>query len=299
MTINRSARRGIPSFALYGERAPAIEMDPLHIESIQSRSSKYQWKIGTHRHVGLAQCVYVTSGAAAIDLEGEHSNPAGPALVIIPAGTVHGFRFHSDTRGYVLTMKLDRLIGMASAMHRRPINALFAAPCLIPLAANPALAERASKLFEVLIQEFHEPDNLIVPVSGWLACSLLAVLASASLRRMPRGPMGDHDLDRLSRFRELLEAHFLEHWPVSRYAAELTLSESSLNRLSSSLAGATAFEIVQQRLALEARRRLTYVAGSVTMIAAELGFKDPSYFCRFFRKHCGVSPTEFRRRQRG
>jgi AraC family transcriptional activator of pobA len=298
MTINRSVRRGIPSFALYGERAAALEMDPLHIESIQSRSSKYLWKIGTHRHVGLAQCVYVTAGPVAIDLEGVHSQLAGPALCIIPAGTIHGFSFQRDTRGYVLTMELNRLIGGTSAVHRGPITALFGAPRIIELTANPALAERSTRLFEVLIQEFNQPDVTALPVSGLLACSLLAVLASRSMLRVPQGPMGDHDFDRLSRFRELLEAHYREHWPVSRYAAELALSESSLNRLSSSLAGATAFEVVQQRLALEARRRLTYVAGPVTMIAAELGFKDPSYFCRFFRKHCGMSPSEFRRRQR-
>jgi AraC-like DNA-binding protein len=34
----------------------------------------------------------------------------------------------------------------------------------------------------------------------------------------------------------------------------------------------------------------------VSGIAAELGFKDPAYFSRFFRRHSGVSPNEFRRR---
>jgi AraC family transcriptional regulator, transcriptional activator of pobA len=72
-----------------------------------------------------------------------------------------------------------------------------------------------------------------------------------------------------------------------------------LNRLCGALTGSTAFEIVQQRLALEARRRLVYVTGSVATIAAELGFKDSAYFCRFFRKHTAESPTVFRRRHGG
>jgi AraC family transcriptional activator of pobA len=109
--------------------------------------------------------------------------------------------------------------------------------------------------------------------------------------------VGRHDLERLRRFRQLLEANHLKHWPVQRYARELALSESSLNRLCMSLGLGTAFEAIQQRLALEAQRRLIFVAGPVAMIAAELGFKDPAYFCRFFRKHTGVSPTVFRHRQ--
>jgi AraC family transcriptional activator of pobA len=57
--------------------------------------------------------------------------------------------------------------------------------------------------------------------------------------------------------------------------------------------------LIQQRLALEARRRLVYAAGSVSSIAGELGFKDAAYFSRFFRRHSGVGPADFRRRRRG
>jgi len=46
---------------------------------------------------------------------------------------------------------------------------------------------------------------------------------------------------------------------------------------------------------LEARRRLTYVAMPVAQIAPELGFCDPAYFSRFFRRHAGVPPDRFRR----
>jgi len=296
MPLNRSMRREIPSFALYGERTATTQTDPLHIESIQSRSSKYLWRIGTHRHVRLCQCVYVTAGPVVVDLDGAHSERRGPSLVLIPAGTVHGFGFKADTQGYVLTLELDRLIGLASATHRAPISALFTEPRILDFDGDTALAARTLRLFEALHEEFNQPDSLLVPVSGWLACSLLAVLAASSWSRVPRGSLGDVELERLGRFRRLIEAHCLDHWPVSRYAAELALSESSLNRLSLNLAGGTAFELVQQRLALEARRRLTYVAGPVAMIAAELGFKDPAYFCRFFRKHTGLSPTAFRRR---
>ena len=60
------------------------QTDALHIEDIQSRSRKYLWKIGTHRHTGLCQCVYVTSGPLAADLEGSQTEVEGPAVVIIP-----------------------------------------------------------------------------------------------------------------------------------------------------------------------------------------------------------------------
>src|ERR1700736_6329083 len=133
--MSRSVRRHIPSFSLYGEQSAATRhTDPLHIEDIPSRSRKYLWKIGPHRHIGLCECVYVTAGPVNLDLEGSHAEFAGPAVFIIPSGTVHGFRFQANTQGYVLTMDLDRLLSMASAAHHTPIARFFSVPRAIDLA---------------------------------------------------------------------------------------------------------------------------------------------------------------------
>jgi len=295
--MNRSTRRHIPSYSLYGETPGAIRHgDALHIEDIQSRSRKYLWKIGSHRHTGLCQCVYVTAGPVVVDLEGSHAEFEGPTVVIIPAGAVHGFGFHADSQGYVLTINLDRLLSMASSFHQAPIAALFSVPRVMGLASDPVLAARAAGLFGNLIQEFRQPESP-GPQVGWLACSILWILSSGTNSTTAMQSPDGYELDRLRRFRLLVETHYQKHWPVKRYARQLALSESSLNRICRNLTGGTAFDIVQQRLALEARRRLVYVAGSVAGVAAELGFKDPAYFCRFFRRHAGVSPTEFRRHQ--
>jgi AraC family transcriptional activator of pobA len=300
MNLIRSTRRHIPSFSLYGEQSgESRQTDPLHIEDIPSRSRKYLWRIGTHRHANLNQCVYVTAGSVAVDLEESHTRFQGPALIIIPSGTVHGFAFGDETQGYVLTMDLNRLLTLASAAHQAPILELFSVPRAIALDADRLLAARAAQLLGALLEEFRQPDSLTAPVSGWLACSVLWMFSAAFIVTTPTGPVIGQDLDRLRRFRLLIESHYLKHWPVERYARLLALSQSSLNRLCQSLTGGTAFDVIQQRLALEARRRLVYVAGSVSAIAAELGFKDAAYFCRFFRKHNGMSPIAFRRHQSG
>jgi AraC family transcriptional activator of pobA len=132
---------------------------------------------------------------------------------------------------------------------------------------------------------------------------VLWILAQATA--LPHGSQAapvvhsSHDAERLRRFRHLIESQYTKHWPVERYARRLAVSGTSLNRLCRELAGTTAFELIQQRLALEARRRLVYAGSPVSTIAGELGFRDPAYFSRFFRRHSGLSPHEFRRRNRG
>jgi AraC family transcriptional activator of pobA len=299
-SLMRTTRRSIPSFSLYGEApAAAAQTDGVHIEDIPSRSRKYLWRIGTHRHTLLSQCVVVTGGPVTVALDDVRTALAGPAVMIIPAGTVHSFRFRADTQGHVLTVDLARVLSMASDIHRLPIETLFSQPRAIDLRADPQLATRVGELLERLELEFRQPDSCGAPVGSWLACCVFWILALGTAVEGKSELHVGQEAERLRRFRHLVESHYLKHWPVARYARRLALSETSLNRLCRRLAGSTAFDLVQQRLALEARRRLVYAANSVSGIAGELGFKDPAYFSRFFRRHSGVSPNEFRRRHHG
>ncbi len=279
--------------------AAAGQLDGVHIESIQSRSRKYLWKIGHHRHTRLCQCVMVTSGPVSASLDEVRADLAGAAVLVVPAGTIHSFKFGPDTEGHVLTLDLDRLLSMTTAEHRSPIESLFSSPRAVDLRAETSLAARLSQLLDRLDQEFRQPDSALAPIGSWLACCALWILALRVATPANGGYLNGQDVDRLRRFRLLIESYYLKRWPVDRYARRLALSETSLNRLCRRLAGGTAFDLIQQRLALEARRRLVFVASSVRGIGAELGFKDPAYFSRFFRRHCGISPNEFRRRHGG
>ena len=293
----RSTQLKIPSFSLYGEApAAASHSNGVHIEDIQSRSRKYLWKIGAHRHTILSQCIWVSDGPVAAVLDERRADLSGPSVIVVPAGTVHGFKFGADTLGHVLTVDLARVLGTAGGAHQAPIEALFSTPRAVDLRGDPRLAARVRQLLERLENELRQPDSAAAPVGSWLACSVLWILALAAPSQGAGGAPGSHDAERLRRFRHLIESHYLQHWPVERYARQLALSDTRLNRLCRRLAGSTAFDLIQQRLASEARRRLVHAAGSVSGIAAELGFKDPAYFSRFFRRQSGESPSEFRRR---
>jgi AraC family transcriptional activator of pobA len=75
----------------------------------------------------------------------------------------------------------------------------------------------------------------------------------------------------------------------------LGLSRERLNRLTRAATGHPALELIQERMAREACRRLTYVAAPISALAFELGFDDAAYFCRFFKRRIGMSPRSYRR----
>lgn len=53
-------------------------------------------------------------------------------------------------------------------------------------------------------------------------------------------------------------------------------------------------DLINNRLMTEAATLLDNSAMQTAEIADLLGFKDPSYFSRFFRRHAGKSPRDFR-----
>jgi AraC family transcriptional activator of pobA len=98
----------------------------------------------------------------------------------------------------------------------------------------------------------------------------------------------------LAGFIKLVERHYLEHLSVEDYAHRVGVSSSYLNSLCRQLAGQTALQVIHQRLLLEAKRELIYTGITISQLSDKLGFSDPTYFSRFFKRLSGQSPNAFR-----
>ncbi len=98
----------------------------------------------------------------------------------------------------------------------------------------------------------------------------------------------------LFQFKSLLSQHFIEERQVSFYADKLHLTPKYFSTLIKDVSGKTAGAWINEMLVLEARVRLQNPEQSIAQIAYELNFSDPSHFGRFFKKHVGVSPLEYR-----
>jgi len=99
-----------------------------------------------------------------------------------------------------------------------------------------------------------------------------------------------------ARFASLVDHHFRSLRQVAQYAEALAVTANHLNQAVRSTTGATASHTIHQRLFLESRRLLLHTSQSVAAIALDLGFREPSYFNRFFRRMAGMTPRAFRLR---
>lgn len=292
MDVKRNRRSDtVPVHSLYGEPTRKL-VDFLHIERIRSRSERFDWSIDHHAHPGLVQVVLVLGGSARVALDGVRLDLPAPGAITVPAGVVHSFVFEPGTSGFVITLGDGQLDTIALAAWIR--ERLFHRGVALPLETDAAIADRLDVLASEMLREHDTVDIGRVPIMEAILGAILLTL-TRHVDNVNASPSRQRPDDRFREFRIAVEEHYREHWPLHRYADLLHLSESSLNRICQAVAGTTAFEIVQGRIELEARRRLLYTTVPVQRLAGELGFLDPSYFSRFFKRRTGLAPIEFRR----
>lgn len=95
-------------------------------------------------------------------------------------------------------------------------------------------------------------------------------------------------------FTQLVERNFTTTHRLADYGRLLSVTPGHLSSLTRRHLGHPAGAIIRNRLLVEAKRLLLFSEAPAERIASDLGFKDPSYFSRFFKRGTGRTPTRFR-----
>lgn len=285
------AHTTVPVFRLYGETASWPTPDLLHIESIPERSRLHDWNIRPHRHADLVQLLYVSAGQAELDIDGRQHKIAGPAIQVVPALCVHGFRFSRDIQGYVVSLALPLIESLEQALGAR----VLPLPWCQRLAADEQLWLDDS--FDSLRREYASRETGRDIMLSALVQTLLVWLQRRRFAELGEELSQNRGQQHMGAFIQLLEQHYREHWPIERYASTLGVSAPHLNALCRRLCHQSALQVIHQRLLLEAKRILVYTTMTVGQVADSLGFSEPAYFSRFFKRYTGTSPRAFRSRE--
>lgn len=99
-------------------------------------------------------------------------------------------------------------------------------------------------------------------------------------------------------FIKLTKEHFKTWKQPAQYAAALSISTAHLNDTVKSLTGSPVSVHIQEASIMEAKRLLYFTANSVKEIAYEVGYEEPVYFGKLFKKVTSLTPLEFRKKFR-
>lgn len=97
-----------------------------------------------------------------------------------------------------------------------------------------------------------------------------------------------------NRFMMLLEKDYKISRDVNYYAAQINISSKYLTNIVNQVTGHTPKTIIDQYVILQLKMHLKRTTQSIKEMAWEFHFADVSFFCRYFKKHTGLTPQQIR-----
>lgn len=236
-----------------------------------------------HRHNKYLELVYFTEGCGIHYLDDIGHAIEPPLIFIIKKDEIHHWHIDSKPNGYVLILKesflrktLDKHINIQLA-HIENLG-------VIHLPDDKSI----QGLFEIASNELQDNIQNTVLLEGILKALLSKILSYAQ----PVKSSTNNDL--ASRLTELLETHLKND--VSHYAEMLNTTAQNLNTFCKKKWDKTASKVIAEQIMKETKRLLLYTDLSVSEIAHKFYFGDVSHFVKYFKRHEGKTPLQFKKR---
>ncbi len=239
-----------------------------------------------HRHDHYMIC-FVEAGETIHLLDFEEHVLEAPAFLFVTPGQIHSVARGGNASVTAIAFNAS----FPQGMDLNDLEHLFQTPVIRPR------REELREIFpyiRLLLHEY-EPGRGKETIYAGILGALLAKCERTFHRYHDEKGM-EHYHAILQRFIKLIDEKFRKLTQVSQYAGELFLTPGHLNDIVRQITGKSAKSLIDERRILEARRLLYWSGNNVKSIAWELGFEDPAYFARYFKKHTGELPKNFQKR---
>lgn len=216
------------------------------------------------------------------------------ALFLLTPGQTHHWEFTERAEGYIFfhSAEFYRLLFPNKNIDDYPaFYSAYNSPLLL---LNEDAITSYEERFHMVHQEYKN-DGLM----KYRKLGLLVDLLYIDIARLYAKDNNSNDrfiekkMEWFIKLEHLIDKEFKSKKSPSDYADSLNISVKHLNKIVMQTIGKTTSDLIHQRIILEAKRMLTHGKFTVQEIAFKLGYDDVSYFSRFFKKKCGMSPTDF------
>ncbi len=246
-----------------------------------------------HRHA-FYEVFWITSGAGTHTID-FHSYPiTTETLYFITLGQVHSWEVTTPVTGYAVLFTEDFMpITPLEPLTLRSFDFFHRVDHLPVLRIAAEEARPFHEICQHLVLEYQENRYgrmfILQSLLGILLVQAQRSYGSAGVRGVLSAADG-----LVESYIRVIDLHFREKQQVHEYAALLGITPGHLTDTVRARTGMAASQFIYQRIILEAKRLLSYSEQTVAEVGYALNFQDPSYFTRFFRRECGVTPGEFR-----
>ncbi len=266
----------------------------LHFELKDARPyflDNYDHAIKAHRH-SFYQLVWFTSaGRHYVDYEiVEHPENT---VFFLKKGQIHYFCSDSKNEGYLFHFN-DSFINKFDSDTENRLNYLLfneIGNAFIELPEDKLI--KFKQLSVLIADELKDKEYNYVQQIYCLFQSLLTFIKRIKQEQQPISYFTDIDYGIIIRFKQLIDKNIHTFLSIDMYSDLLGISSKKLTTISKKYLSTTPANVVHSIKILTAKRLLCNHKLTIKEIAYDLGFNQPTYFTKYFKKHTGQKPKEF------
>jgi len=275
----------------------ADQADPVQVVWLEGQSVGGRGRREPHRH-DYHELIWIRSGRGHHLIDGEPLAVEVGTVTIIGRGQVHVFAEGEELRGAVLRFGDELLRGEA---RRASAEWLLAGRGGRTVRVPEGEATRLEVVLRALHGELRRPaDPQTVELERHLVSAVLLWIERwYEAGRAEQREADDAEVQLYRRFARLLERDFAHRHDAAHYADELRVPPAALSRALSHVTGRATKELVLDRVMLEAARLLRFTDLTIGQVAHRVGYEDPLYFSRAFKRHFGEAPMAYCARLQG
>lgn len=271
----------------------------IHYERFEKLADFFGRNMPVHHHDRFYQIHVITRGSIRVHLDQTPYIANAPMFIFTPPTVPHAFVTDTKAIGHVLTVRQQlvwELLGIGASIR----GTIASAETPLCVAINPKTDSTANRLLSTMDffeEEFEKEDSQRPFALKSLLQLVLIDISRLAHQHQPHQDVRKEDIRIFHAFNQLIEEHYRNHLSLSDYADKIGVTEARLNEICRRLADLPSKRLIMDRVMQEARRLLSFTSMPVTEIAYELGFKDPAYFARYFRRNAEMTASDYRQSQ--
>lgn len=244
------------------------------------------------------QIIWFTKGKGKHFVDFNEFEASNNKMFFISKNQIHYFDNYSSYEGVIIHFNESFLIDNENDIDIFLKYNIFNDFESEPVFTIPSVAiENFTLLVSNLKNEILTPDNFAHKdfLKHLLKLFLISIQRLGKRNNYKNSSFNNQNNITLLKFKQALEINFKNVHSVKEYASILNISSKTLTNHTTEIALKTPLELINDRIILEAKRLLSHSSLNINEIGFQLGYEDPSYFVKFFKRQTKKSPSDFRK----